>query len=78
MRILHVNKFLYRRGGAYEYANGVNPRALAALAAGIGVALVGLVVPPVRFLYDYAWFAGFAIAFAVYLGLMPRAARPAA
>jgi NCS1 family nucleobase:cation symporter-1 len=43
-----------------------NPSALAALAAGIGVALAGLVVPPLRPLYDYAWFVGFAVAFAVY------------
>ena len=31
------------------------------LAAGILVALIGLVVPPVRWLYDYAWFVGFAV-----------------
>ncbi len=39
---------LYRRGGDYEYANGVNWRAVVALAAGIAVALLGLVVPPLR------------------------------
>jgi NCS1 family nucleobase:cation symporter-1 len=43
-----------------------NPSALAALAAGIGAALAGLVVPALRPLYDYAWFVGFAVAFAVY------------
>jgi NCS1 family nucleobase:cation symporter-1 len=43
-----------------------NPRAIAALVAGAGAALVGLVYPPMRLLYDYAWFVGFAVAFAVY------------
>jgi NCS1 family nucleobase:cation symporter-1 len=61
---------LYRRGGRYEYARGFNPRALWALAAGVAVALVGLVVPALRWLYDYAWFVGFLVAGAVYLALM--------
>jgi nucleobase:cation symporter-1, NCS1 family len=43
-----------------------NLKALLALAAGVVVALVGLVVPPLRILYDYAWFAGFFVAFGVY------------
>ncbi len=63
---------LYRRGGAYEYTNGVNYRALAALAAGIALALLGLVVPPLRWLYDYAWFVGFLISGAVYVAVMHR------
>jgi NCS1 family nucleobase:cation symporter-1 len=53
---------LYQRGGVYEYRNGVNWTALIALAAGILVALSGLVVPILRPLYDYAWFVGFAVA----------------
>ena len=57
---------LYRRGGVYEYRKGVNPRAMAALAAGILVALSGLVVPDLRWLYDYAWFVGFAVAGGAY------------
>jgi nucleobase:cation symporter-1, NCS1 family len=61
---------LYRRGGAYEYRRGVNVRAVTALVAGIAVALVGLVVPPVRFLYNYGWFVGFGVSFFVYLALM--------
>ena len=64
---------LYRRNGAYEYDNGVNVRALVALAVGIGVALLGLVVPALRVLYDYAWFVGFGVSAAVYLLLMQRA-----
>ena len=63
---------LYLRGGAYEYARGFNPRALLALAAGIGVALAGLVVPPLRWLYDYAWFVGFFTAAALYAAIMER------
>src|SRR5262249_5741141 len=53
---------LYRRGGIYEYENGINKRAVAALAVGAGIALIGLAVPPLRLLYDYAWFVGFAVA----------------
>jgi NCS1 family nucleobase:cation symporter-1 len=45
-------------------------QALVALLAGVGVALVGLVVPAVRGLYDYAWFVGFAVAFLLYGTLM--------
>ena len=61
---------LYVRGGAYEYLGGFNPRALAALVAGVIVALVGLFAPRLRWLYEYAWFVGFAVAAAVYLALM--------
>jgi len=63
---------LYRRGGIYEYRNGVNPRALISLAAGVVVALAGTVVPGMRWLYDYAWFVGFGLAGAVYVWLMRR------
>ena len=68
---------LYRRGGAYEYSNGVNGRAVAALALGILVALLGLIAPPLRVLYDYAWFVGFGVSGAVYVLLMQRAQAPA-
>lgn len=61
---------LYRRGGVYEYRNGVNPAALWSLAGGIVTALLGLVFPPLRWLYDYAWFAGFAVAGGLYRLLM--------
>ena len=69
---------LYRRQGVYEYAGGVNYRALIALGSGIVVALLGLVVSWARWLYDYAWFVGFLVAGAIYLTLMqsaPAAAR---
>ena len=40
------------------------------MCAGTAVALVGLVVPAIRFLYDYSWFVGFAVAFVTYYALM--------
>jgi NCS1 family nucleobase:cation symporter-1 len=71
-RVLSVED-LYRRDGAYEYEHGVNYRAVLALTAGIVVALLGLVVAPLRWLYDYAWFVGFLVAGAAYVALMQRA-----
>jgi NCS1 family nucleobase:cation symporter-1 len=61
---------LYQRGGAYEYTNGFNYRAITALVAGIAVALIGLAVPALRWLYDYAWFVGFFVAALAYVTLM--------
>ncbi|HEX3683427.1 MAG TPA: NCS1 family nucleobase:cation symporter-1 [Bryobacteraceae bacterium] len=63
---------LYRRGGLYEYRNGINSRALIALAAGVLVALCGLVIPTLRWLYDYSWFIGFAVSGTVYRISMRR------
>ena len=68
---------LFERGGAYEFSGGFNWRAIGALGAGILVALIGLEVPALAGLYHYAWFVGFAVSFAVYLVLMPRAKRQA-
>jgi len=70
-KILSVDS-LYLRGSEYEYSAGFNWKAITALVIGTGVALVGLVVPSVRFLYDYSWFVGFAVASLIYLALMPR------
>ena len=61
---------LYRTKGAYTYARGWNWRAVAATLAGCGLAWIGLVVPALRPLYDYAWFVGFATAGALHLVLM--------
>jgi NCS1 family nucleobase:cation symporter-1 len=70
VRKAHLNLTdLYIRDGAYEYSNGVNYRAMAALAAGVIVALIGLVIPALRFLYDYAWFVGFIVSGAIHIAL---------
>jgi nucleobase:cation symporter-1, NCS1 family len=69
---LDVNS-LYHRGGAYFYRNGFNPHAIVALVLGVVIALIGLFVSPLRFLYDYAWFVGFFTAGVVYWGLMRMA-----
>src|SRR6516225_2778729 len=63
---------LFRRGDEYEFSGGFNWRAVAALIAGIVVALVGLVVPALHDLYQYAWFVGFGVSIIVYLLIMPR------
>jgi nucleobase:cation symporter-1, NCS1 family len=67
---------LYRRGGQYEYRNGMNSRAVLSLAIGVAVALLGLAVPPLRWLYDYAWFVGFAVSAGVYTVAMRSVAAP--
>jgi nucleobase:cation symporter-1, NCS1 family len=72
---LDVNS-LYHREGAYHYTKGVNARAVAALVAGVAIALIGLAFQPLHFLYDYAWFVGFFTAGIVYVALM-RLAAPA-
>lgn len=58
---------LYSADGIYGRWNG---KAFVALAAGVVVALIGLVVPALRVLYDYSWFVGFGVAFALYVVLM--------
>jgi nucleobase:cation symporter-1, NCS1 family len=63
---------LYRRGGVYEYRGGFNPNAIVALVAGVAVALIGLMVPALRWLYDYAWFVGFVVSGGLYFVLMRR------
>ena len=68
-----VTADLFERGGIYEFSRGFNWRAIAALIAGIASALIGLVVPALHGLYQYAWFVGFGVSFFVYLLLMPRA-----
>ena len=55
---------LYVEGGEYPL---VNWPAMIALVAGIGLALIGLVIPGLRPLYDYAWFVGFFAGGGLYL-----------
>jgi NCS1 family nucleobase:cation symporter-1 len=61
---------LYRERGAYTYKAGWNWRAVVATLAGCFFAWIGLVVPSMKPLYDYAWFVGFGVAFAVHYALM--------
>src|SRR6202047_722250 len=61
---------LYLRGGQYEYSRGFHWQAIGALAAGAAVAFIGLLLPPLRTLYNYAWFVGFAVSFSTYFALM--------
>jgi NCS1 family nucleobase:cation symporter-1 len=60
---------LYRADSKY---GSVNWSAMIALGCGIAVALIGLVVPALRWLYDYAWFVGFFVAGIIYLSLMKK------
>jgi NCS1 family nucleobase:cation symporter-1 len=66
---LDVNS-LYHREGAYSYTKGINPRAMIALIAGVTIALSGLAIDRLRYLYDYAWFVGFFSAGIIYVALM--------
>ena len=73
---LDVNS-LYHREGIYYYAKGVNPWAMLALVLGVVIALIGVFVPALHFLYDYAWFVGFFVAGIVYLVAMRATASAA-
>jgi nucleobase:cation symporter-1, NCS1 family len=61
---------LYRRDGKYEYRKGFNLIAILALAVGVAIALIGLEIAALRWLYDYAWFVGFCISGGLYCVLM--------
>jgi NCS1 family nucleobase:cation symporter-1 len=63
---------LYQPHGRYRYTGGWNLRAVAATLLGCLSAWIGLVIPLLRPLYDYAWFVGFGVAGAVYYWLMRR------
>jgi NCS1 family nucleobase:cation symporter-1 len=71
---------LYQADGEYRYTGGFSLVALISLASGVlpslpgflvNVKLMSLIAVPVFLaqLYNYAWFTGFAVAFAVYLAL---------
>jgi len=61
---------LYRPDGVYRYTAGWNWRAVFATLLGCVAAWIGLVVPSLRPLYDYAWFVGFGVAAITHLALM--------
>lgn len=63
---------LYRKDGHYTYSKGWNWCAVIATLIGCGLAWIGLVVPALRPIYDYAWFVGFGAAAIAYY-LMMRA-----
>lgn len=63
-------KGLYLEDGAYTYRKGWNGKAVAATAAGCAAAWIGLLVPALRPLYDYAWFMGLGVSSLVYYLLM--------
>jgi NCS1 family nucleobase:cation symporter-1 len=61
---------LYLADGAYRYKGGWNPAAVVATLLGCAFAWIGLFVPALKPLYDYAWFVGFAVGFVVHVALM--------
>ncbi len=61
---------LYRTQGAYTYTSGWNWRAVIATLIGCGLAWIGLIIPAVRPLYDYAWFVGFGASAVIHYVLM--------
>jgi NCS1 family nucleobase:cation symporter-1 len=66
---------LYRPQGAYTYTRGWNWPAIVATLIGCALAWIGLVVKPLRPLYNYAWFVGFGAAFLTHWVLMRVGAR---
>lgn len=79
-------KALYSPKGKYHYTGGYSIAAIVALVAGAAPAIPGFLVkievlakdsipPALDHVYSYAWFAGFAIAFVVYIAL--RKLKPA-
>jgi len=68
---------LYRKDGVYRYNRaGTNWHAIVATLAGCTLAWIGLVVPKLKPMFDYAWFLGGGTAMLVYWGAM-RLAPPA-
>ncbi|MEP6913515.1 MAG: NCS1 family nucleobase:cation symporter-1 [bacterium] len=64
---------LYRKQGVYTYNSGWNWRAVVATLLGCFFAWIGVFVPALRPLYDYAWFVGFGVAGITHLVLMKAA-----
>lgn len=61
---------LYTPGGIYAYAKGFNPRAVLALVIGWAIALLGLAVPALHFLWSGGWFFSLAGGMLAYWLLM--------
>ncbi len=61
---------LYSETGIYSYRNGINSAAMWALSAGIGIALLGRLLPLLGFLFNGAWFFATGVSLATYYLLM--------
>ena len=61
---------LFKVKGKYTYRNGFNPAAMWALGGGVTIAMIGLFIPKLAFLYTLSWFTGFGVAFFLYYILM--------
>jgi len=63
---------LYLQEGEYKYSAGWNWKAVVATVVGCLFAWVGAFFPPLKPLYDYAWFVGLATSGTIYYVLMAR------
>ena len=61
---------LYTVDGVYRYKNGWNPAAVIATLVGCALAWSGCVIPQLKPVFDYAWFAGFLSSAVTYKLLM--------
>ncbi len=66
---------LYQRNGVYRYFAGWNAAAVIATLLGCAAAWIGVVVPALHHLYDYAWFVGFGVAGAVHFVLSDKSTK---
>ncbi len=67
---------LYLPDGVYKYQKGSNPAALIATVVGCALAWVGWFYAPLKILFDYAWFVGFATSGIIYYLMMSKSAKP--
>jgi nucleobase:cation symporter-1, NCS1 family len=65
---------LYTTGGRYAYAGGLNPRAVVAVVIGWALALLGLVVAPLHFLWSGGWIFSLLGGLIAYWALMRKEA----
>lgn len=58
---------LYRKAGRYRGWGGFNPIGLGVLAVVVAFLFASRAIPGLRWIYEFAWFTGVALAFAVHL-----------
>jgi nucleobase:cation symporter-1, NCS1 family len=63
-------KELYMPGGRYSYTSGFNMNGVYALIIGVVIPMLGLFIPPLRFMWDNAWTFGLFISIIAYVYLM--------